>query len=86
MTPIFAPGWTAPASRWQRRPAGAVNLDGNDATDNVAAANIIVGTGAVALGVYRLIGSQSARTSVNPVVSPTAGLGLAVHTSFQPTA
>lgn len=83
---LFAPnrstGWAGIIAGSAAIIAGAVNFDGNDATDNVAAANVIAGTGAVALGAYSLIGSRSARTSVNPVVSPTGGLGLAVHTSF----
>ena len=62
--------------------AGAVNLDGSGGTDKVAAANMIVGSGAVALGVYRLVSPRPVGTSVSPIVSPAAGVGLAVHTSF----
>jgi hypothetical protein len=62
--------------------AGAVNLDGSGGTDKVAAANMIVGSGAVALGVYRLVSTRPVGTSVTPIMSPTSGMGLAVHTSF----
>jgi hypothetical protein len=62
--------------------AGAVNLDGSGGTDKVAAANMIVGSGAVALGVYRLVSTRPVGTSVTPMMSPTSGMGLAVHTSF----
>jgi hypothetical protein len=61
--------------------AGAVNLDGNNGTQTVAAANIIIGGAAIAAGVYRLINRraagpadglsrQSAGTDKPPAVSP----------------
>jgi hypothetical protein len=68
--------------------AGAANLDGTDGTDKVAAANMIIGGGAVAVGLYRLVGPRSAqsvdgvssqsasskpRFAIGPVVIPISG-------------
>ena len=61
--------------------AGAVNLDGNNGTQTVAAANIIIGSAAIAAGVYRLINrrpagpagglsQQSAGADKQPAISP----------------
>jgi len=66
--------------------AGTANLDENSGTDKVAAANLIIGGGAVAAGLYRLLRPQPVRrVGINPLVIPTAGslrLGLAMRTSF----
>lgn len=82
ISPTRSTGWAGIIAGSAGIIAGAVNLDGNDATDNVAAANIIVGAGALGIGIYRLVRNRPARASVVPVVSPATGLGLAVYTSF----
>ena len=64
--------------------AGAANLDGNNGTQTVAVANMIIGGGAVAAGLYRLIGHRPGQSEA-AVVVPTADgarLGLAVHATF----
>jgi hypothetical protein len=68
--------------------AGTANLDENSGTDQVAAANLIIGGGAVAAGLYRLLRPQparladalppqsagsTARIGISPLVIPTAG-------------
>jgi len=75
--------------------AGVANLDGTEATEQVATANVIAGTSALAVGLYRLVrprparsfesGGENAGTAIRPAVMPTSDgprLGLAVHTSF----
>ncbi|MGH7580371.1 MAG: hypothetical protein ACREM9_09390, partial [Gemmatimonadales bacterium] len=75
--------------------AGVANLDGTEATEQVATANLIAGTSALAVGLYRLVrprparsfesGGENGGTAIRPAVMPTPDgprLGLAVHTSF----
>jgi hypothetical protein len=60
--------------------AGAVNLDGSNETQTVAAANIIIGGAAIVAGVYRLIHPvparsadelpQSAKAPASPAIAP----------------
>ncbi len=77
--------------------AGAVNLDGSNETQTVAAANIIIGGAAIAAGVYRLLNSRPAGSvdelsrqsegspEISPLVIPTSDgprIGLAMNASF----
>jgi hypothetical protein len=78
--------------------AGAANLDQTGATANVAAANMIIGGGAVVAGLYRVLvrprpadglsqqsTGSNARIAVNPTVIATLGgprLGFAIHGGF----
>jgi hypothetical protein len=78
--------------------AGAANLDGNDGTKKVATANLIIGGGAIAAGLYNLIRPGPARAvkarldsrdgeprlALEPRVigSSESRLGLAMHVRF----
>jgi len=88
ITPSKATGWAGLIAGSAGIVAGAVNLDGSGGTDKVAAANMIVGGGALAVGLYRLLSprpdqpvdgrspqtaSSNARIAISPVVTPTAG-------------
>jgi hypothetical protein len=66
--------------------AGGVNLDGSEGTETVAIANILIGAGAIAAGVYRLVSPppdrpedgrsrqsiDAARLALEPQVIPTS--------------
>ena len=88
ITPSKATGWAGVIAGSAGIVAGAANLDGSGGTDKVAAANIIVGGGSLAVGLYRLLsprpsqsvygrlpqaGSSNAHLAVTPVVIPTQG-------------
>jgi hypothetical protein len=65
-----------------------VKLDEAGATDDVARANVIAGSGALMFGLYRLLTPRpsSPTVSISPVVMQTAHsprIGLAVHTTFR---
>jgi hypothetical protein len=69
--------------------AGATNLDGPGDTDQVAAANVIAGLGALVGGLYRLVGQPADRRmqgfSIAPMVRPSSDgprLGLVAQASF----
>jgi hypothetical protein len=89
---LFAPsrstGWAGVIAGSAGIVTGAVNLDGTGGTDKVAAANIVVGAGALAVGLYRLLslrpaeplnaqspqaGGSNARIALSPLMTPTAG-------------
>lgn len=87
ITPTKASGWAGLIAGTVGIIAGAVNLDGTDGTTKVAAANMIVGTGALAVGLYRLLrpraarpverlslqsASSNAHVAIAPVVIPTS--------------
>jgi hypothetical protein len=88
IAPSRATGWAGVIAGAAGLVAGAVKLDEAGATDDVAAANVIAGGGALAFGLYRLLtpGPSSANVSISPVVMPTAQsprIGLAAHTTFR---
>ena len=87
ITPSKSTGWAGVIAGSAGIIAGAVNLDGNDGTDKVAAANMIAGGGALAVGLYRLLSprparpvdglssrppSSNARIAISPMVIPTS--------------
>ena len=61
--------------------AGAANLDGTDGNRKVAAANMIIGSGAIAAGLYRLLNSPSARPVDEP---PPQSAGSNVRLAISP--
>ena len=64
--------------------AGIANLDGNNWTQTVAATNVVIGGGALAAGLSRLIDHRPVRRE-SAVAVPTADgarLGFAVHATF----
>jgi hypothetical protein len=84
VAPTRPSGWAGVAAGTAGIIAGATNLDGNDGTQTVAVANMVVGGGAVAAGLYRLIDHRPGRGEA-AVVVPTADgarLGFAVHATF----
>jgi hypothetical protein len=85
IAPSKSTGWAGLIAGGLGVIAGAANLDEGDGTDKVAAANMIIGGGAIAAGLYRLRHPRPARIAISPLVIPTAAsprLGLAMHTSF----
>jgi hypothetical protein len=88
IAPSRSTGWAGVIAGSVGVITGAANLDGNDGTEQVAAANMIIGGGAIAAGLYRLLhrsAGSTARHSVGPQMIPSADgprLGLAVHSSF----
>jgi hypothetical protein len=87
ISPSKSTGWAGVLAGSAGIIAGAVNLDGNDGTDKVAAANMIAGGGALAVGLYRLLSprparpvdglssrpqSSNARIAISPMVIPTS--------------
>jgi hypothetical protein len=88
IAPSRATGWAGVIAGTAGLIAGAVKLDEAGATDDVAAANVIAGGGALAFGLYRLLTprASSSSLSISPVVMPTAHsprIGLALHTTFR---
>ena len=88
ITPSKSTGWAGLIAGSMGVIAGAANLDRTDGTDKVAAANMIIGGSAVAVGLYRLVGPRPAQTvdgvspqsagsnprfAIGPVVIPIAG-------------
>jgi hypothetical protein len=88
ITPSKSTGWAGLIAGSMGVIAGAANLDGTDGTDKVAAANLIIGGGAIAAGLYRLVGGRAARPPdglssqsagsnarvvISPLVIPTSG-------------
>jgi hypothetical protein len=86
--PSKSTGWAGLVAGSVGLIAGAVNLDETGDTDNVATANMIIGTGAIVAGLYHLIGSgaarpadelpaqsaaSNARLAISPLVIPAAG-------------
>ena len=84
VAPSRPSGWAGVVAGSAGVIAGAVNLDGNDGTEKVALANIVIGGGAIAAGLYRLIEHRPVRTEAAMVVPTADGgrLGFAVHTTF----
>jgi hypothetical protein len=88
--PSKSSGWAGLVAGTAGLIAGAVSLDETGDTETLAAANMIIGGGAIAAGLYRLIGppqpaASNARLAISPLVTATSGrprLGLAMHTSF----
>jgi hypothetical protein len=72
------------------------NVDGTDGTTKVAAATMVAGGGAIAVGLYRLLAPRTVRSgqsasksaagnpdiSIGPTVMPRRGVGLAVSVLF----
>jgi hypothetical protein len=88
IAPSRATGWAGVIAGTAGLIAGAVKLDEAGATDDVARANVIAGSGALMFGLYRLLTPRpsSPTVSISPVVMPTAHsprIGLAVHTTFR---
>ena len=88
IAPSRATGWAGVIAGTAGLIAGAVKLDEAGATDDVASANVIAGSGALMFGLYRLLTPRpsSPTVSISPVVMPTAHsprIGLAVHTTFR---
>jgi hypothetical protein len=88
IAPSRATGWVGVIAGAAGLIAGAVKLDEAGATDDVAAANVIAGGGALAFGLYRLVRprTSSPTVSISPVVIPTdrnPRFGFAVHTTFR---
>jgi hypothetical protein len=88
ITPSKSTGWAGLIAGSVGVIAGAANLDGTDGTDKVAAANLIIGGGAIAAGLYRLLSPRparavdelspqsagsNARIVISPLVIPTSG-------------
>ena len=88
ITPSKSTGWAGLIAGSVGVIAGAANLDGTDGTEKVAAANMIIGGSALAVGLYRLVGPRpaqpvdgvssrsagsNARVAVSPLVVPTSG-------------
>jgi hypothetical protein len=86
--PSLSTGWTGLIAGTAGLLAGAVNLDETGDTETVAAANMIIGGGAVAVGLYRLLSPGAAppvdglsrqaaatdtRLAISPLVIPTSG-------------
>jgi hypothetical protein len=85
ITPSKSTGWAGLIAGSIGVIAGAANLDGTEGTDKVAAANMVIGGGAIGAGLYRLLSPRPARIVISPLVIPTSGsprLGLAMHTRF----
>jgi hypothetical protein len=61
IAPSRATGWAGIIAGSLGVIAGAANVDRNDGTQNVAAANLIIGGGAMAVGLYRLLTPRPAR-------------------------
>ena len=55
ISPSKATGWAGLIAGGAAVIAGVANLDGNDATQNVAAANLLIGGGAMMIGLYRVL-------------------------------
>jgi hypothetical protein len=88
IAPSRATGWAGVIAGTAGLIAGAVKLDEAGATDDVARANVIAGSGALMFGLYRLLTPRpsSPTVSISPVLMPTAHsprIGLAVHTTFR---
>jgi hypothetical protein len=88
IAPSRATGWAGIIAGTAGLVAGAVKLDEAGATDDVARANVIAGSGALMFGLYRLLTPRpsSPTVSISPVVMPTAHsprIGLAVQTTFR---
>jgi hypothetical protein len=88
IAPSRVSGWAGVIAGTAGLIAGAVKLDEAGATDDVAGANVIAGSGALVFGLYRLLTPRpsSPTVSISPVVMPTAQsprIGLAVHTTFR---
>jgi hypothetical protein len=88
IAPSRATGWAGVIAGTAGLIAGAVKLDEDGATDDVASANVIAGGGALMFGLYRLLTPRpsSPTVSISPVVMPTAHsprFGFAVHTTFR---
>jgi hypothetical protein len=88
IAPSRATGWAGIIAGTAGLIAGAVKLDEAGATDDVASANVIAGSGALMFGLYRLLTPRpsSPTVSISPVVMPTAHsprIGLAVQTTFR---
>lgn len=93
-TPSRSTGWGGVFAGGAGIIAGVANLDGTGGTDKVAAANMIVGGAALALGLHRLLrpppaqgvsAHSKASLAVSPVVTAASRqprLGFAVHASF----
>lgn len=84
IAPNKATGWAGIIAGSVGVIAGGANLDGNGGTQTVAAANMVIGGGAIAAGLYRLLAPGPARR-FEPQVVATAGetgFGLAMHASF----
>ena len=88
IAPTKATGWAGLIAGSVGVIAGAANLDDTDGTEKVAAANMIIGGGAIAAGLYRLLSPRpsgpmarlsaqsagsSGRMAVSPLVIPTSG-------------
>jgi hypothetical protein len=88
ITPSKSTGWAGVIAGGMGVIAGAANLDGNDGTDKVTAANMIIGGGAIAAGLYRLLSpgrarpedglshqsaGSNARVAISPLVIPASG-------------
>ena len=86
--PSRSTGWAGVIAGSAGFIAGAANLDRTGGTDDVAAANMIIGSGAVAAGLYRLLtpgpgrpadglarqpAGSSSRVAITPVLMPAAG-------------
>ena len=95
ISPSKSSGWAGLVAGSVGLLAGAVKLEENGGTEKVATANLIIGGGAMAAGLYRLLSSggdrppQSAATSASLTVSPLLipasegpRLGLTMHRSF----
>jgi hypothetical protein len=85
IAPSTAAGWAGVFAGTAALIAGAVELDEDGATDDVAKVNMVAGLGAFTFGLYRVVRPRPALVSISPLVMPTADsprLGLAVHTTF----
>jgi len=84
IAPSRGTGWAGVIAGTAAVIAGVANFDGNNGTQNVAAANALIGVGAIAVGLYRMLDQRSARL-VEPHVVATPGgprFGLAIQGSF----
>jgi hypothetical protein len=88
IAPSQSTGWAGLVAGSVGLIAGAANLDESGGTDNVAAANLIIGGGAMAVGLYRVLSpaaarpvdglsaqsaASNARLTISPLVIPTSG-------------
>jgi hypothetical protein len=87
IAPSKATGWAGLIAGSAGVIAGAANLDGTDGTVKVATANLIIGGGAIAAGLYRLLhprpdravdglsprpGGSHVRLAISPLVIPSS--------------
>jgi hypothetical protein len=84
--PSVSTGWAGLIAGGVGLLAGAVKLDENGGTEKVATANLIIGGGAMAAGLYRLISSKGAQPANGPAPeSASSNVRLAISPLVMPS-